>query len=177
MSDDYIDPNSGRAAQPGGFVAGGASNPIPDPEPTPELDSEADASYEAEQEHSAGPAGEQPGGTSDADGATDAQPEAEGGTEDSSAQAQAEDASDGGSTEEVPETGSEEVPDEGGNERTAGSEEEGEQSGEQDYSELLNQSLGPIQEYIDAHPDEKAAIQAAEIDRAGDDARKGILDY
>lgn len=53
QSEPYVDPNSGAAPQPGGFVTTMGE--------TPQAETETDAVLEADKEHSAAPLGDQPG--------------------------------------------------------------------------------------------------------------------
>lgn len=134
MTDEYIDPNSGRAPQPGGYAAAVvATDQVEDESQVDEATEEETPTEETEQPET--PTEEE-------------QPE-----------------------QEQPAEEEEQAP--------ATEEGEGEQptESEKDYSELLDQNLGPIQEYLQEHPDELEAVKAAEVARAGDDARKGITEY
>lgn len=146
----YIDPNSGAAPQPGGY----ANAPVQSEESQGGADEVRDPTYDATIETQAAPGGDQPGGTSG---------EADGG--DQTGDGGNPDAGDGASP-----AGDGASPDGDGADTPSGDD-------SSDYSELLDKNVPEIQEYIDEHPEEKDAIIAAEQDRAGDDARKGIVEY
>lgn len=176
MSERYVDPNSGAAQQPGGFAM--AKVVTEEKSKAKEAEPATDPSYDAKVEHSAGPAGEQPG---DPDGANasetgqTAETEGGGSEEDPSAGASAE--AKGDSKSEEPEAEAEGSTEEPKQEETPAEEpkqEEGPKESEKDYSELLEKKLDEVQSYMDSNPDEVAAIQAAESER--EKPRKGIVE-
>lgn len=153
MTDKYIDPNSGAAPQPGGY----AHTPVEVPAEEQSDSEPRDAAYDAAIEHEAAPLNDQP--------------QNDGETANEAGQTDEDETTDGGAPAE------EESTDEAGDDEAGDDEAADEGEEKQDYSELLDQSLGPIQKYLDEHPGEAEAIKAAEIDRAGDDARKGVIEY
>jgi hypothetical protein len=128
----YIDPNSGAAPQPGGFVASvlpqetagedaGEARPDNDPQA-------AERAEGTEQGNTPDAPAGQPAGDAGADGAD--------GTED---------APTGDSTEEQTEEQAEET-----------------EAQAKDYSELLSGGVKDVQDYLKEHPEEKDAVIAAE---------------
>lgn len=129
---------------------GFANAPVVSEEPQDSSTEDRDPTYDATIETQAGPAGDQPGGESGDPVGTDV-------TEDGGNP----DAGDGASEGDSDENSDEEDSDEA----------------QSDYAELLDKNVPEVQAYIDEHPEEKDAIIAAERDRGGDDARKGIVEY
>lgn len=130
MTERYIDPNSGAAPQPGGFVTPAAENP---PQDIPSFENQVQS--EPAQEDWDNQDAPQPAEEPQAEEPQEAQADAQG--DDSDAEADADDAE---------------------------SEEQG------DYSELLAGTVEDVLAYIEEHPEEKEAVQAAEAegkDRAG----------
>lgn len=121
MSERYVDPNSGAAMQPGGFVAHRASTPAPEaPTEQPQNDELAD------------------------------EPTVEPFVEEES-------------FEEEPAEFEEDDEFVGDSEEAGGG-----------YDELLSQGVSAVERYVAQHPEEKAAIIAAEQQR--DRPRKGVLE-
>lgn len=163
MSDDeqqerYIDPNSGAAPQPGGFAVSVVETGKESPKQT---NPPKDATYEAAQEHSAAPAGSQPGNP-DGENASEA-----GTTESEDGGGNEAEVSAGASNDEGPTTT---------DESQGSADEADDQAGEEkDYSDVLAKKMPEVQRYMDQHPDEKAAIKAAEAQR--DRPRQGVMEH
>lgn len=146
MTDEYIDPNSGRAPQPGGFTAA----PVVSTDPE------------------------------DRDVDTDVQDPQDGAPSEQSTEEQLEEWAKGDEDSEDDDESTEqtEEPDASGDaDKEESQEDDSKEEPAKDYSELLSNNLPEVQAYLAEHPDEVDAVKAAEIDRAGDDARKGILNY
>jgi hypothetical protein len=159
----YVDPNSGAAPQPGGFVAHGESSVMPEPAGSdiPQVP-DNDPEFEAKQED-ASPV-EQEGENPNADGQTGEQEPEETPASPAGEQEQ-------GQPAEGEESGSSEGTEDAG---TEGEGDATEEESVKDYSEVLSGTNPEVQKYIDEHPDEKDAVIAAE--KAGKN-RAGIVEY
>lgn len=127
MTERYIDPNSGAAPQPGGFVTPAADNP---PQDIPSFENQAQS--EPAQEDWDNQDAPQPAEEPQAE-----EPQADAEVEGEEGDADADDA---------------------------------ESEEQDDYSELLAGTVEDVLAYIEEHPEEKGAVQAAEAegkDRAG----------
>lgn len=179
--EDFVDPNSGRAAQPGAFASmgvqpepggeDGAGANVPENDPEQPAKNDSDAVPEVEGIDN----GEDPGAASETEDdnvsegnvvpenapenlAGQVDPDAEGGQE-----LEAE-------TEGAPTEGEGPAADA---DAQSQSQPEGEgDSEEKDYSDVLSGSIPDVEKYINEHPDEKDAVIAAEKQGQG---RKGIL--
>lgn len=155
MSDDnkqdeappFIDPNSGAAPQPGGFVMQQATETSVE---SGSGDEDRDPVLDHEIETQAGPAGEQPGNP---DG------------ENVSESGQSEDVSGDGNPDATSGASDDDADD-------ADAEDDGEE--EKDYSELLSQNADVVKKYIDENPEEKDAVKAAEAEGRN---RSSIANY
>lgn len=157
----YVEPNSGAAPQPGGFVAFGSESVMPAGSDTPAVP-DNDPQYEAKQgEASKAVEGENPNKDGQQGDTSTETPDGEAGEQEQ-----------GTPTEE----------EEAASEEQGGSEEE-EQGGdaqpepapeEKDYSELLEKNVPDVQKYLDEHPDEAGAVKAAEKKGKG---RAGVLEH
>lgn len=157
---EYIDPNSGRASQPGGYAAAIVAVESDEAGQAPETD----PTYDAAIEHQAAPQGDQP--QSEGDNASES-----GTTEQDVQDGDAPEQQSGGDEQPEPEPEAPEQSEESGESSDAAS---------TDYSELLAGTVPTVQKYMDDNPGEADAVKMAEIDKAAADEReprKGIVEY